>query len=83
MIPLAPNVVVTIGINTILMKLNFPLMELAITILIAVVKIVKIIGGNIMNLSMLLRRSGINSAFLHPLQIFDFLVRLYFNIIKQ
>lgn len=63
MIPLAPNVVVTIGINTILMKLNFPLMELAITILIVIVEIVTMNGGNIMNLSMLLQRSGINSAF--------------------
>ena len=63
MIPFALNAVAITGISMILMKLNFPLMGRAIIILIAIVKIVKIIGDNIMNLSILLQRSGINSAF--------------------
>lgn len=63
MIPLAPSVVVTIGISMIPMRLSFPLMAQVITILIVIVKIVKIIGDNIMNLNMLLQRSGISSAF--------------------
>ena len=61
MIPPALNVVVTIGIYIILMKLNFLLMAQVIIILIVTVKIVKTIGGNIMNLSTLLRRSGIKN----------------------
>jgi len=60
MIPLAPSVAVTIGINMILTKLNFPLMEQAIIISIAIVKIAEIIGGNVTNLNMSLQRSGID-----------------------
>ena len=56
----ALNAVAIIGISMILMKLNFPLMEQAITILIAIVKIAEMIGGNAMNLSMSLQRSGID-----------------------
>ena len=56
----ALNAAAIIGISMILMKLNFPLMEQAITILIAIVKIAEMIGGNAMNLSMSLQRSGID-----------------------
>lgn len=57
----ALNAAAIIGISMILMKLNFPLTEQAITILIAIVKIAEMIGGNAMNLSMSLQRSGINA----------------------
>ena len=63
MIPLVPNAAAIIGISMIQTKLNFPLMEQVIIILTVIAKIAKTIGGNITNLSMLLQRSGINSAF--------------------
>ena len=62
MIPLALSAVATIGITTILMKLIFPLMEQAIIILTDIVTIATMNGGNIISLSMLLQRSGINNA---------------------
>ncbi len=67
MIPLALSAVVTIGITIVLMKLNFPLMVLVIIILIAIVIIATMNGDNIISLSIILQKNGINSAFLHPL----------------
>ena len=58
MIPLAPSVVVTIGIPMILMKLNFLMIEQAIIILTVIVIIVTMDGDNIISLSMLLQTSG-------------------------
>lgn len=58
MIPLAPSVVVMIGIIIILMKLNFLLMEQVIIILTVIVIIAIMDGDNIISLSMLLQMNG-------------------------
>ena len=63
MIPFAQNVVAMTGINIIQRRLNFLLMEQATITLAVIVKIAEIIGCNIINLIMLLQRSGVINAF--------------------
>jgi hypothetical protein len=63
MILFALNAAAIIGINIVLMKLNFPLMGQVIIIFTAIVKIATMNGNNTMSLSILLRGSEINNAF--------------------